>query len=346
MYVHGFFTVNGQRMGKSLGNTIDPVALANKYSIDAVRYYVIRDISIGGDGDFSEKSLQERLNNEIMANYSNLFYRVTSFIEKNFGGMMPEKGEYGPAENALLEKASNAIQTYERHLKNIELTQALAVTVDLTTEVNKYIQTKEPWKVIKTDQKAAATSLNLAANLLRTVTLMYYPFMPNRCGEGLKALGVKPQWWNVEKPIIPAGHKIGAIMLFKKTAEPLTTIQSEVQKPTPQAMTNAVTAVAAAKEEPKQEEKVIVKPIPLLTKPKDIGKEISEDIEEMEEVEEKIKNRKKTAFSEVFPSAGADIPKQITMEKREKENLDDDQVDDSSAKKKKTITKPNKPKAK
>ena len=347
MYAHGFITANGQKMSKSLGNAIDPVALANKYPVDALRYYVIRDISIGEDGNFSEKALQERLNNEIVANYSNLFYRVTSFIEKNFGGMMPEKGEYGPTENALLEKAADAVRTYEHHIRNIELTRALAVTVDLTTEVNKYIQAREPWKAIKTDQKAAATSLNLAANMLRTVTLMYYPFMPNRCGEGLKALGVKPQWWNVDKPIIPAGHKIGPIMLFKKTAEPLTAVQSAAAKTAPQTIAGiAAGGTIAAGEESKREEKGIVKSIPLPPKPEEISKELAEEIEEMEGVEEGVRKGKKTAFSEVFISGGADIPKQITMEKKREETPEDDPADDPPAKKKKAAAKPKKPKAK
>lgn len=286
MFVHGFLTVNGRKISKSLGNAIDPVALANKYSVDALRYYVIRDISVGDDGDFSEKALLERLNNELMANYSNLFYRVTSFIEKNFGGAVPEKGEYGSIENALLEKAGNAVQNYERHMKNLELTHALAITVDLTAEVNKYIQTKEPWKTIKTDRNAAAMSLNLATNMLRTITLLYYPFMPNRCGEALKALGIKPQWWNVERPIIPAGHKITPIMLFKKMTGPLTSVQQA-------AAANPATEIKGKEKE--------IRPTGEVTE----SEEMKENTDE---------NSNKTAFSEIFVSAGAEVPKQITME--------------------------------
>jgi hypothetical protein len=108
-------------------------------------------------------------------------------------------------------------------------------------------------------------------------------------------------------------------------------------------MTGIVTVgTTATKEEPKRKEKGIVKSIPLSSKPEDISKEISKEITEMKEVEKGIKRRKKTAFGEMFISAGADVPKQITMEKRKEEKPDDKQADDSSAKKKRTVARPKK----
>ena len=102
-FAHGWLTIGGQKMSKSLGNAIDPVYLLKKYTADALRFGLIRETSFGSDGDFSEDALKTRINNELVANYSNLFYRVTSFIEKNFDGKVPE-GKMTERENALVDR--------------------------------------------------------------------------------------------------------------------------------------------------------------------------------------------------------------------------------------------------
>jgi methionyl-tRNA synthetase len=215
LYVHGFFTVNGQKMSKSLGNAIDPISLSEKYGIDPIRYYMIRDIQIGEDGDFSENSLKERLNNEIVANYSNLFYRITSFISKNFEGKVPG-AKYTEKEEKILEEIKEIVKKYEKNMQDIELTGALANAVEASTIANKYVQENEPWKVIKTDKESAARIINFSAQLLRTVVLLYYPFMPNTGKIAADALGIKPEWKEVVEPKIEEGHPVKAVMLFKK----------------------------------------------------------------------------------------------------------------------------------
>jgi methionyl-tRNA synthetase len=216
IYIHGYFTANGQKISKSLGNAVDPVALSKKYSTDAVRYYTLRDISIGSDGDFSEKSLKDRINNEIVANYSNLFYRTTAFLEKNFDSAVPQ-AVLGGKETEILSLADLTVGNYEKDMLNLELSSALNRTVELTSAVNKYFQDGEPWKKIKEgDKPGAANTLNISTNLLRTLSILYYPFMPEKAGAALSALGAKPEWKDVAKPMIAAGQKIKAEMLFKK----------------------------------------------------------------------------------------------------------------------------------
>ena len=215
IFVHGFFTINGQKISKSLGNAIDPVQLSSKYGIDAIRYYMFREISLGSDGDFSEKSLKDRINNEIVANYSNLFYRVTSFLDKNFDSKVPQ-ALITEKDTAILSLADLAVNNYENDMQNFELTSALNRVVDLTSEVNRYFQSEEPWKTIKEDKQKAATTLNVSVNLLRTLSLLYYPFMPNRVGAALANLGINSEWKEVAKPILSAGQNIKAEMLFKK----------------------------------------------------------------------------------------------------------------------------------
>jgi methionyl-tRNA synthetase len=202
-------------MSKSLGNAINPLKLAEKYGIDGIRYYMIRDISIGEDGDFSENALKERINNEIVANYSNLFYRITSFIQKNFDGKIPD-ADYSEEEKEIIEDVRNLVNKYEKHMEKIELTNALATAVEVSTIANKYIQDKEPWKLIKTDKKKAGSILNFASQLLRTSVLMYYPFMPNTGKIAAESLNINVEWKNVAEPMLEVGHEIKAVMLFKK----------------------------------------------------------------------------------------------------------------------------------
>ncbi|MEM3431155.1 MAG: methionine--tRNA ligase [Candidatus Micrarchaeia archaeon] len=215
MYVHGFFTVNGQKMSKSLGNAIDPISLSEKYTIDGIRYYMLRDISLGEDGDFSEVALKERINNEVVANYSNLFYRITSFIQKNYNGKLPS-ANYSEKENEILKQISSLVKRYESEMQEYELTKALSTAVEVSTIANKYIQENEPWKIIKENKEKAGSILNFGAQLLRTSVLLYYPFMPNSGKIACEALGIKPEWKDVEKPVLKEGHELKAVMLFKK----------------------------------------------------------------------------------------------------------------------------------
>lgn len=216
VYAHGFFTIAGQKMSKSLGNVIDPVYLANKYSTDALRYFLIREIVLGEDGDFSEGALKARLNNELVANYGNLFYRVTSFVEKNFGAV-PEPKEFGDAEKDLQKKLVKTFDEVEKLMEEIKLTDALRVIMGLSGEANRYFQEKEPWKNIKEDRESVATTLYFATNLVKAISVLLYPFTPEKSGKALEALNVKiPKWSEAVEFTITPDHKIKAEILYKK----------------------------------------------------------------------------------------------------------------------------------
>lgn len=212
IFAHGFFTVNGQKMSKSLGNVIDPLPLVEKYSADALRYYLTREIPYGGDGDFSENSLVTRINEELVSNYSNLFYRATYFIEKYFSGKLPA----GKEDKQLKAKADKTLKEVEHYINELRLGDALKAIFALSSEVNKYFQEKKPWEVIIKDKKSAGNTLFVAVNLLRTISTLLYPFMPASSEKALSALGAKPDYKGITDYNIRAGQKIKAEVLFRK----------------------------------------------------------------------------------------------------------------------------------
>ena len=206
LFVHGYFTVNGQKMSKSLGNVVSPVQIVDKYGPDSLRYFLIRDIQFGQDGDFSEASLKERVNNELGANFGNLFFRVTSFIEKNFGEV-PVPGDAGEAEKSLEKRMKDTVDNVSSLMDDMRLTEALKEIMALSSETNRYFQDKEPWKKIKTDENDAKTSVYYAVNALKTISILLYPFMPRTGERAIKLLDtelivreIKPYILRAESP--------------------------------------------------------------------------------------------------------------------------------------------------
>ncbi len=213
IFVHGFLTVNGVKISKSLGNAIDPIELVKKYSVDGLRYYLAREIPDGEDGDFSEQRLKERINNELVANFSNLFYRVTSFIEKNFNGKVPEPTEEGEKEKKLKELIEETLNNVEKEMDELRINRAIKKVMELSSEVNKYFQENEPWK----DPTNSRTTLYYSVNALKVISQLLYPFVPIIGERALKALNSKVcKIENLKKFSIKPGTEIRAEMLMKK----------------------------------------------------------------------------------------------------------------------------------
>ncbi|MEM2175203.1 MAG: class I tRNA ligase family protein, partial [Candidatus Micrarchaeia archaeon] len=216
IFAHGYFTVNGQKMSKTLGNVIDPIKMCEKYGEDPLRYYILRDIPFGEDGDFSEKSLIERTNNELVANYGNLFYRVTYFVEKNFG-YVKRPDMLGEIEVSLIEKIKSTKTLVDKLIDDVKLTEALGAIMDLSSEINKYFQQKEPWKKIRSeneeDRKDLDLTLYTSVNSIYSLSCLLYPFMPRTCESAVEALGRKVEW-NFEEFKIEG--KINSKILFRK----------------------------------------------------------------------------------------------------------------------------------
>ncbi len=224
IFVHGYITVEGQKMSKTIGNVVNPLDVLKKFSKDELRYFLLRNVPVFDDGDFSEKTLVERVNNELVENYSNLFYRITSFIEKNFKGKVPKFGKEGEKEKEIKKIFKERVGNYVKAFEDYRLNDTLAVAMDLSSQLNKYFQDKQPWITVKNDASDCATTLYTSVNLLKIISTLLYPFIPSSSEDALVCLGLKVDWSNVDTDI-KSEAKIKSKMLFKKIEDKV------IQKP-------------------------------------------------------------------------------------------------------------------
>lgn len=180
VFVHGYITHEGRKMSKSLGNVVDPLVLAKKYPPDAVRYFLIREIPFGEDGDFSEQALKERINGELLSDLGNLVSRVLALVEKNKG--VPLKG------GRELEKKLH-VEKIQKYMDALELHHALDAVFDFVRACNRYINETEPWK--KGGKELGGILYNLLEGL-RVIAILLQPFLPETSEKINKQLGVKP----------------------------------------------------------------------------------------------------------------------------------------------------------
>ncbi len=209
--VHGFIqTAGGEKMSKSKGNVIDPIELAKRYNVDAIRYYLIREIPFGEDGYFSEEKLIERNNTELANDLGNLVNRTLAMIERYFNSTIPS----GSLDNALKEKLR--LQAIMQHMQNFELHLALAEIMQFVKACNQYINEKEPWK--KQGSELADIIYTLAESL-RVIALLLHPFIPTSAERIANSLGIKiTNFEDIFSGKGLAGNRIEKIgILFEKT---------------------------------------------------------------------------------------------------------------------------------
>jgi methionyl-tRNA synthetase len=222
IFAHGYVTVEGQKISKSLGNVIDPNDIVERYGLDSVRYFMLREISPFSDGDFSEKALVERVNNELVANIGNFVHRTLSFLERYFEGKVPKPGEFTEKDKKLLSIIEKAPEKIKQNLENIELNEGLKRILELCSEANRYFQENKPWELIKNDKQRCGTVLYLCLNICGSLSILLYPYLPEACKRLWKQLnlGQRPKgnvWSNSSEIKIDPGHEINDIeILFKK----------------------------------------------------------------------------------------------------------------------------------
>ena len=182
IFVHGYFTINGQKISKSLGNAIDPIYLLNRYGVDALRYYLIREIPFGQDGDFSEESLKSRLNNELANDLGNLVSRILTLVEKNFKNGLKKNS----LDKRLAEKLN--IKKIDSYMENLELHNALSEIWKFINECNKHINEEKPWEMKNAELKKHLYTLTEA---IRIISILISPFMPTAAEKISKQLNIK-----------------------------------------------------------------------------------------------------------------------------------------------------------
>ena len=190
VFSHGWWTVEGEKMSKSVGNVIDPRALVAEFGLDPVRYFLLREVPFGNDGDFSRRSLISRLNGELANDLGNLCQRTLTQIARQCDGRLPHVGPATEADSALLAAAGALVPLVREKLDRQAFHEALEEIWRLVRAANAYIDHAAPWALARTDRTRMGAVLRVLADVLRVLATVLQPFLPGTMALMLDQLGV------------------------------------------------------------------------------------------------------------------------------------------------------------
>ena len=190
IYSHGFLFNRGEKMSKSVGNVIDPFALCDAYGVDQLRYFFLREVPFGQDGNYSHEAIVNRINADLANDLGNLAQRSLSMVAKAFGGMLPAPGSFTDADKTILAAADAMIGKARHFMKTQQLHQVLATVWAVVADANRYFASEEPWAKAKSDPKRQSTILYVTAEVLRQVAILAQPYMPSSAANMLDQLAI------------------------------------------------------------------------------------------------------------------------------------------------------------
>ncbi len=191
VFAHGWWTNEGEKISKSLGNVIDPNLLAEEFGLDQTRYFLMREVPFGNDGDFSRRAMIHRMNGDLANDLGNLSQRVLSMIFKNCSGVMPAlPATAAPEDSALLDAADAMLGKVRAHMDVQSFHEALRCIWEVVSDANKYVDTTAPWGLKKTDPVRMGEVLAVLAETIRQAAILVQPVMPGSASKILDQLGV------------------------------------------------------------------------------------------------------------------------------------------------------------
>lgn len=191
---HGWWLVDRTKMSKSLGNVVDPLAMKDKYGVDSLRYFLMREMVVGLDADFTEEAFLKRHNFDLANDLGNLANRLAKFVQRSMGGVVPAPGEGSgtPHDDDLRAMATGLPARVRELVEDLRIEAAVEAVMNLVRRINRYVAETEPFKVIKTDPAHAAGAVYNALEGLRFALNLLAPIMPGKCSELLAAIGAPP----------------------------------------------------------------------------------------------------------------------------------------------------------
>ncbi|TJZ76951.1 methionine--tRNA ligase [Rhodococcus oryzae] len=189
VFVHGFLYNKGEKMSKSVGNVVDPLQMVEQYGLDALRFFLLREISFGQDGSYSHESIVTRMNADLANELGNLAQRSLTMVAKNCDAQVPTPGDLTEDDSALLAKAEALLEAVRADFDKQALHQALEAIWHVLGETNRYFSQQEPWVLRKTDPARMATVLYVTLEVVRIVGILVQPVMPDSGAKILDLLG-------------------------------------------------------------------------------------------------------------------------------------------------------------
>ena len=225
IFSHGFLFNRGEKMSKSVGNVVDPFALADAYGVDPLRYFFMREVSFGQDGNYSHEAIVARINADLANDLGNLAQRSLSMIGKQLGGVVPAPGVFSASDQAILAAADGMIGKAREAMKGFALHQVLNAVWAVVADANRYFAGEAPWALAKTDPARQGTVLYVTAEVIRQIAILAQPFMPTSSSKLLDLLGIPAEKRDfaalgAEGRIAP-GTRLGTIApVFPRYVEP------------------------------------------------------------------------------------------------------------------------------
>ena len=185
VYGHGWILSNEEKMSKSKGNILDPLKIIEEYGLDPLRYYLIKEVSFGNDGNISQDRLEDCINSDLANNYGNLCQRVIAFVIKNCDGKIPLKIDFQPDDLKILNKYQENLDTIRSKINEQNINFYIDFIVNSLFEANKYFNDQEPWKK-KSDLIRLNTIVYTTLEIVRKITFLLYPIIPETSLKALK----------------------------------------------------------------------------------------------------------------------------------------------------------------
>ena len=193
VFAHGWWTVEGRKMSKTLRNVVEPFKLIETWGLDRIRYFVLREVPFGNDADFSRAALLRRVNTDLANDFGNLAQRVLSMVARNCEARVPDPAAFDEADEALLDSAHGLVSALRVHMERQGPSDALGEIWTVVRAANGYVDRQAPWVLRKTDPARMRTVLYVLCETVRHLAIMVQPFIPGAAGRLLDQLAVAPE---------------------------------------------------------------------------------------------------------------------------------------------------------